>query len=99
MKERPFYALFKEFINYKNTLETDGVPSSKTIKNKLEKKLVGVTMTFEYRNKQTGRTRKFKDMKSIPRKKFDMRKWQLIYTVARVSNVYIYGKISNININ
>ena len=86
LKERPFYALFKEFLNFKDTLEADGVPCSKTVKNKLQKKLVGVTLTFEFRNKETGRTRKFHGMDSIPRKKFDRNKWQLIYTVAKVRN-------------
>ena len=84
LKERPFYSLFKEFLHYKDTLEKDGVPCSKTVKNRLQKKMVGVTLTFEYRNKQTGRTKKFKDMEYIPRKKFDRREWQLIYTVAKV---------------
>ena len=84
LKERPFYSLFKEFLHHKNTLETDGTPCSKTIRNKLQKMLVGVTLSFEYRNKESGRIKKFNDMDSIPRKKFNRRKWQLVYTVAKV---------------
>ena len=96
LKERPFYSLFKDFLQYKDILEKDGVPCSKTIKNQLKKKMVGVTLTFEYRNKDTGRVRKFKDTESIPRKKFERRKWQLIYTVAKViDNINQFG----VNIN
>ena len=93
IKERPFYSLFEEFIRHKDTLETDGTPCSKTIKNRLNKKLVGVTLSFEYRNKETGRIKRFHDMDSIPRKKFDRRKWQLVYTVAKV----MLDTIMNIN--
>ena len=84
LKERPFYSLLKEILKYKDTIETEGAPCSKTIKNRLQKKLVGVTLAFEYRNKTTGRTKKFKDFDSIPRKKFNRREWQLVYTVAKV---------------
>ena len=96
LKERPFYALFNEFIRYKDILEKDGVPCSKAIKNRLKKKMVGVTLTFEYRNKETGRAKTFKDMESIPRKKFDRHKWQLIYTVAKV---ILSGYFIGLNIN
>ena len=84
LKGRPFYSLFKEFMKYKDTLEADGVPCSKTIMSHLKRKLVGVTITFEYRNRQTGRTKRMKNVNAIPRKKFKRDKWQLIYTVAKV---------------
>ena len=42
--------------------------------------MVGITLTFEYRNKLTGRSKKFTNLDSIPKKKFDRNKWQLIYT-------------------
>ena len=84
LKEKPFYALFMEFLKYKDTFESDGVPCSKTIKNHLQAKMVGITLTFEYRNKITGRTKKCTNMDKIPRKKFGRNQWQLIYTIARV---------------
>ena len=84
LKEKPFYSLFKEFIHHKDTLEADGVPCNKTIKTHLQRKLVGVSITFEYRNRQTGRTKKMKNVDSIPRRKFKRDQWQLIYTVAKV---------------
>ena len=89
LNERPFYALFKDFVQYKDILEADGVPCNKTIKSKLQQKMVGVTFTFEYRNKESGRTKKFSGMESIPRKKFPKTKWQLIYTVAKVKIIIL----------
>lgn len=95
LKEKPFYSLFKEFIRHKDVLEADGTPCSKTIRNKLQKKMVGVTHTFQFQNKETGRIKKFSGLESIPRKKFDRRKWQLIYTVAKARTFVVYT-ISNL---
>ena len=86
LKEKPFYSLFQEVLKYRDTLENDGVPCSKTIRNRLQKKLVGVTLSFEYRNQETGRIKKFNNLDSIPRKKYNRKKWQLVYTVAKVSH-------------
>ena len=85
LKEKPLYSLLKEVLKHKDVLEAEGTPCSKTIRNKLQKKLVGVTLTFEFQNKETGRVRKFNGFASIPRKMFGRSKWQLIYTLAKVT--------------
>ena len=84
LKEKPFYDLLKKIVPFLHTLQTDGVPSHKTIKRKMQSVMVGVTITFVYRHKVTGRLEKQRDMQSIPRKKYKASLWGLVYTVAKV---------------
>lgn len=91
LKEKPFYDLLQKIAPFLHTLQTDGVPSHKTIKRKMQSVIVGVTITFVYRHKVTGRLEKQRDLQSIPRKKYKASLWALVYTVAKVKHfMYFY---------
>ena len=83
LKEKPFYDLLLKIVPFLDILKADGVPSHKTIKKKMHSLMVGITITFVYRHKETGRLEKHRDMESIPRKKFKPSIWALVYTVAK----------------
>ena len=84
LKEKPFYDLILKIVPFLHILQADGVPSHKTIKRKMQSVMVGVTITFVYRHRATGRLEKQRDMESIPRKKYKSSLWALVYTVAKV---------------
>ena len=84
LKEKPFYDLLMKIVPYLDTLKDEGVPSRFTIRRKMQTLMVGVSLTFVYRNKETGRLEKRRDVESIPRKKFKPSLWALVYTIAKV---------------
>ena len=83
LKEKPFYDLLMKIVPFMDILHADGVPSHKTIKKKMSGLMVGVTITFVYRHKETGRLEKHRDMEAIPKKKFKPSIWALVYTIAK----------------
>ena len=87
LKEKPFYDLLAKIVPFLETLTTEGVPSQFTIKRKMQSMMVGVTLTFVYRNRETGRLEKRRGLDSIPRKKFKSSQWCLVYTIAKVEHI------------
>ena len=83
LKEKPFYDLLTTIVPFLDTLKDEGVPSRFTIRRKMQSIMVGVTLTFVYRNRETGRLEKRRNAESIPRKKFKPSLWGLVYTIAK----------------
>ena len=90
LKEKPFYDLLSTIAPFLDTLKAEGVPSRFTIKRKMQSMMVGVKLTFVYRNRETGRLEKRRGLDSIPRKKFKPSLWALVYTIAKVE-CFIYN--------
>ena len=84
LKEKPFYDLLTKIVPFLDTLKAEGVASRFTIKRKMQSIMVGVTRTFVYRNRETGRLEKHRGFDSVPRKKFKPSLWSLVYTIAKV---------------
>lgn len=83
VKGKPFYKLLGKIIEHLDTLQRDGIPSHDTVKRGLKKVLVGVTITYVFRHKTTGRVEKHTKAESIPLKRYNRRHWSQVYTVAQ----------------